>query len=143
MTNRRSIQLAKRVEAWQKCLEPLGLAHYRIEQVTVEENPDGNERANASVTPSDLYDSAWFSFSSSFVDHCYDDDDLPKLDQVIIHEWLHVAFRDYYAAIALAEEHLSPPMREMWESALNTPHESLIERLARQLYHSFYSDVVP
>lgn len=143
MTTRRTIQLAKRIEAWQRCLPQLGLRQYKIEGVTIEEHPNGNAQAHASVIPSDYYDSAWFSFATEFVEHCYDEDDMEKLDVTIIHEWLHVAFRDYYAAIALVEDQLSPPAQEMWAKALDTPHEALVERLARQIYHAFYSDVVP
>ena len=47
MTNRRSIQFAKRVEMWQKRLGPLGLAQYTIDRIVVCESPGGEHSGAA------------------------------------------------------------------------------------------------
>jgi hypothetical protein len=142
LTSRRSIQLAKRIEMWQSWLTHLGLAHWRIEGVGVDEESPGMHSANASVQPSNDYASCWFWFRGSFVDEAYDSGDMSRLDITIIHEWLHVSFRDYYSAISLAEDQLGKPLLEAWQDGMDHANEFLVEALARQLYDAYKAELV-
>lgn len=127
MNNRDAIKLAKRIEAWQKRLEPLGVGHWRIDSVTVEESDMATN--DASVTPSWRYDSCRFWFRQDYVDNATDRD----LDETIVHEWLHVAMRDLDSAIESAEEQFSPAAREVWETRMVHEREAFIEHLARTI----------
>ena len=142
MTSQRSIQLAKRVETWQKRLGPLGLLQYTIDSVSCSDSPGGNEWSAACVTPSANYDRARFEFRNDVVDFAYDNDDFEYLDQTILHEWLHVSFQAFENTIELVDDKLSSAQSEIWQEALTHTREQLIDRLARQLYAAFKSDVV-
>lgn len=143
MTSKRAIQLAKRVEKWQSTLGPLGLAQYTIDRISTSDEPGGNPHSAACVTPSGDYDRCVFEFRNDIVDYAYDNDDFEYLDQTILHEWLHVAFQSQQNSIELVHSYLAPMVSEVWEEQLTHELERLIDRLARQLYAAFYSDVVP
>ena len=140
MTDKRAKKVAKRVEAWQQALPWLGMTHWTVEAVSME---DMEQHSLASVTPSSDYDRVWFTFDNTFVDECFEDDRIDRLDQVIIHEWVHVAFRDYYRAIVMVEDQLSDPMIANWKDAMEHANEALVDRLARQLYDDLKEYVVP
>lgn len=142
MTDRRAIKLAKRIEMWQTWLPHLAIGHWRIETVELSEDSPGMHSANASVQPSQDYASCWFWFRESFVDEAYDSGDFNRLDITIIHEWMHVAFRDYYSAISLAEDQLGKPLGEAWEDAMSHANEFLVEALARQFYDAYKAELV-
>ncbi len=80
------IQLATRVEKWGKKLAPLGVGHWSIESVCISEL----EESRATVETSKNYDECWWDFDVTFLKECQ----AHELDQVIIHEWVHVAMRD-------------------------------------------------
>src|SRR3954451_17356626 len=93
------VQLAERVEAWQKRLEPLGVGHFRIECVTLtDEVPGQSIDADAGVAANPDYDLARFYFNNDFLEQV----DAQPLDETILHEWVHVAMRDHDNAIKLA-----------------------------------------
>jgi hypothetical protein len=142
LTSRRAIQLAKRVEAWQKRLGPLGLSQYTIDAVSTMDDPGGNEMATACVHPSANYDRCRFEFRNEDVDWAYDNDDFEYLDQTILHEWVHVAFQAFENSIELVEDSLSQGQLDIWKEAMDHSREQLIDRIARQLYAAFKSDVV-
>lgn len=143
MTGRRAVQLAKRVEAWQKRLGMLGLAQYDIDRVSTTDAPGSNEYSAACVTPSANYDRAVFEFRNDIVDWAYDNENFEYLDQTIIHEWLHVVFQSQQNAIELVHNKLAPDVAEVWDEQLTHELERLIDRLARQIYAAFKSNVVP
>ena len=143
MTSKRAIKFAKRVEAWRDCLSTLGLGQYTIDRVTTTDEPGGNPNSAACVTPSANYDRAVFEFRNDIVDDAYESNDFEYLDQTIIHEWLHVVFQSQQNAIELVHDKLAPDVAEIWDEQLTHELERLIDRLARQLYAAFYSDVVP
>ena len=125
------IQLAKRVEAWGKRLAPLGIAHFDILRVTVgDESPSGDPDAKASVQVHDLYDNCSFFFDSDELERMDED----ELDMTIIHEWLHVAFRDLEAAVAAYEEWVPSRSYGAFSSRLNHEREGLVDRLARAMF---------
>lgn len=142
MTSKRSIQLAKRVEAWQSHLGPLGLTQYTIDKVSTVDEPGGNPDSAACVTPSQNYDRCRFEFQNDMVDEAYESGDLAYLDQTILHEWLHVAFQRFENAIEMPHDYLAPMVSEIWEEALRQAREQLIDRLARQLYAAYQEEVV-
>lgn len=123
------VQLAERVEAWQKRLAPLGVAHWTIEKVILcDETPSG-PNANATVNTSPTYDYCTFWFRADYVEEATAD----ELDNTIIHEWMHVAMRDLDEAIAAAEDQLSPGFRDAWEDRVGHEREGLVDRLALSL----------
>lgn len=130
MTKREAIKLAQRVEAWQKRLAPLGIGHFRILAVHVVDQTPGGARANASVfTPSD-YDSAEFWFKYDYVEECNEQ----ELDETIIHEWLHVAFRDLDDALEVVESWMPEATHNDFENRIDHEREGVIDRLARLIY---------
>lgn len=126
------INLAKRVERWQKRLGPLGVAHWRIESVTITDAVPGEPGALAAVQPSESYDSVRFYFDAEFIDNCNERD----LDETILHEWIHVAMRDLDVVIHDVEETLPPAAADFWARSIHHAREGLVDRLARQIYAS-------
>lgn len=128
------IQLAKRVEAWGKRLAPLGVAHFDILRVTIgDESPSGHQNSKAAVQVHDLYDNCAFFFDSDELDRMEAD----ELDMTIIHEWLHVAFRDLEAAINSYEDWVPVKFQDDFEDRLNHEREGLVDRLARALFQLY------
>ena len=142
MTDKRQEQFIRRVEMWKKRLVALGLSNYRVDGVELSDAPGGNEGSSACVHASTNYDSAHFSFKNSMVDDAYNSGNFEYLDQCIIHEWVHVAFQDYYNSIFLVGDKLAPDVSAVWEEAMEHANERLIDRLARQLHGAFLADVV-
>lgn len=128
-------QLARRVERWQKVLAPLGLGHFRIEEVTVADQTPSHCGANATARLYQHYDSVQFWFTHDFIDGS-----TPKrLDEVIIHEWLHVAWRDHEDVTDRAGEAWMPPAAlKDFTAALEHEQEGLIERTARLIYTLYH-----
>lgn len=124
-------QLKRRVERWQKRLGPtLGIGHWRIRELSlVEECPAGAD-ASATVDTSQFYDDVWFNFKIAFVEKATEQ----RLDEVIIHEWLHVAFDQLDDVHNLVEKWMPEATHEQFDSMLNLEVERLIERLARTIY---------
>lgn len=132
MTDREAIKLAKRVEYWQKKMPLLGIAHWKIERVTTcDEMPD--EGSLAQVQCSEKYDSCRFWFWNDYLDRATPDD----LDQTIIHEWVHVAMRDFDVALQAVEPWMPEATYEDFSYSTNLRREALVDRLARQLYDAY------
>jgi hypothetical protein len=136
MTKREAVKLAKRVEKWQKRLDSLGIAHWRIEGVSIVEEMPSGQSANAAVVPSYQYDSVYFWFWREYVDEANN----KQLDETIIHEWIHVAMRDFDQAIESVDSELSAGTLASWESRLLHTREGLVDRLARQIYSMYDND---
>lgn len=124
------IQLAKRVERWQNLLSPLGVGHFRITAVHLVEHAPHNPRAKASVWCPSHYDNAEFWFTYELLESC----DEQELDETIIHEWLHVAWRDMDEALEAVEKWMPDSTYEDFESVIDHEREGLIDRTARALY---------
>lgn len=128
------IQLAKRVEAWGKRLSALGVAHFDITRITIgDESPSGDSSAKATVQVHNFYDNCSFWFDADELDRMEED----ELDMTIIHEWLHVGFRDFEAAIAASKDWLPVRTIEDFEERLNHEREGLIDRLARAMFQLY------
>lgn len=125
-----AIKLAKRVEFWQNRLVPLGLGHWRIDQVSVVEDMPNGARAKATVQPSHTYDSVVFWFAQDFVAEANQRD----IDETILHEWVHVFMRDFDQAVESVEYELSPAAQSRWGDWVGHEREGLVDRVARTLY---------
>lgn len=134
------IQLAKRVEKWGKTLATLSVAHFEFELSISNEKPDsaGNKYPQASVLIDPQYDKAWFWFYEDYLDCCTED----QLDQTIIHEWLHVAMRDFDFTMDLVETWMPEATYDSWEQTVTHEREGLVERLATTLFQ-LYADQPP
>lgn len=125
------IELAERIERWQKVLSPLGIGHFRIESVDIADETPSHCGANATARLYRHYDSVQFWFTHDFLDDCTEQ----RLDEVIIHEWLHVAWRDYEDVTDRAgEAWMSPQAAKDFSESLEHEQEGLIERHARLIY---------
>ena len=135
MTDKKAIQLAKRVEFWQKQLSGLGVGHWRIEQVSCVNEVPGAQGSLAGVFPSGQYASATFWFQNEHIDNS-----TPReVDETIVHEWLHVVMRDLDAALDSVDEHLAPAVEEMWKSRVTHEREALVDMLARDIVDKYYA----
>lgn len=127
-------QLKKRIELWQKRLAPtLGIGHWRVREVNIVDQAPGGEDASASVQTSKYYDDAWFHFTTAFVT----DAPTKQLDEIIIHEWLHVAFDSLDTVHGQAEQWMPGPTHDQFDDQLNREVERLIEQLARTIYRLY------
>lgn len=91
------------------------------------EDPD-DEDALASVSPSDLYDYARLRFRSDWPTHGVD-----ALNRIVVHELLHVLFRDYGNAIrSIGIVGLSGDARAIWHDRCHDSEEGVIDRLANR-----------
>ena len=125
-------QLTERIERWQRRLSMLGIDQFRIESVTqTDEIPAAKTAiANAGVSVSENYDIVHFYFNTDFVSGA----SKQTLDETIIHEWLHVAFRDLDNTLSLVRPWMPEATFDMYDDQLFHIRESLIDRLARALY---------
>jgi hypothetical protein len=129
------IQLAKRVEKWGKTLAPLGVAHFDIAQISVGDQsmfpacPD-NKYPQAAVQVDPQYDKCWWYFHDDYLEACT----AAELDQTIVHEWVHVAMRDFDFSLETVEAWLPEAAYTSWEQTVNHEREGLVDRLATMIY---------
>jgi hypothetical protein len=133
-------QVAKRIDFWRKELELLGLSHWHL-QLDIEDDlrTGHGDRANAAVNTEDFYDAARIKIDSEVIPGPGSDlVDLEHLDYCIVHELIHVAMRDFDAAIDSVKDHLAPAAASQWEDRLEHEEEGFVDRTARaivRLYH--------
>ncbi len=127
-------QLLKRIQFWQVELVHLGVSHAQIKQVYITEEVPGGAGALAAVSCSENYDDVEFWFHPSMLER-----EAQELDETIIHEWLHVAWRDMDFVCRRPEDHMAPAVFSEWDAHLNHETEGLIDRTARQLCVLWYS----
>lgn len=121
--------LTKRVLYWQQKLSPLGVGHWRVEVKIVAE-PQGKPSSKACVKSSQLYDTCWMEFAADELAIATARD----IDETIIHEWLHVAFRDFDHAVREGIYSYFPsPAEDAWEARVDHEREGVVDRLARTL----------
>jgi hypothetical protein len=94
----------------------------------MDETP-GGPHANATVQTDGNYDRLRMQFQYAYLEHCTED----ELDQTIIHEWLHVAMRDFDHSIETIEDALSPGVCQQWADSVEHEREGLVDRLATAL----------
>jgi hypothetical protein len=120
-------ELEVRIEFWLEELWTLGIGHWRIKDVEIVDEVDGQPDGKAGVWTSDYYDSCSFQFCR---------DDLPEginreVDETIVHELLHVAWRDLAQASKIPSGSMSRDVAWELESRVEHETEGIIERLAR------------
>lgn len=134
--------LKKRVDFWNVKLMPLGFGHWDIDvQIVDEPDNEALNGARAAVTNSSFYDSAWMEFKEDWLED--EDTTLDEIDKVIIHEFVHVAMRDFDDAIHDAQYSLGEPAKSLWQSRVKHEREGFVDRVARSLYLMFTSRVAP
>jgi hypothetical protein len=118
-------KLERIVRTWQKRLM---LEHFDIE-LDLQNEPEVEE-ALAAVTPSELYDMAVVQFRGDWQTH-----DLYQLNRIVVHELLHIMFRDYGMAVRSVSVtgSLSSDVRMLWHDRCHDAEEGLIDRLAQRL----------
>lgn len=122
-------QITKRVESWMKYLLRLGVSHWTVECVIVDA-PDGNDGSAACVHSMNDYDHALLEFKRSWL---AEQEDWDTIDKVIIHEILHMVFRDYDEQIHSVSSHLNTPVKVLWSQGINHELEGVIERVAQTI----------
>lgn len=125
-------QLKRRVAYWQRGLPFLGIAHWTID-IDVVESPDGNDGSAACVHTMEDYDHASMEFKREWLTS-----NTPKdIDCVIIHELLHIVFRDYDNTIASIHSHLNTPVRAVWSVQIEHELEGVIQRIANTICEAY------
>lgn len=126
-------QLKRRVEFWVKRLPYLGLQHWDFEYV-IEDSIEGHPNARAAVDTSDFYDNACITFDLTFVN----EGPLELIDEVIIHELVHIAMRDFDELIDDTTDRLGDEgLQEFVVRQMTRERESLVERLARTIWVAY------
>lgn len=116
--------LRRVVATWQKRLK---MEHIKL-NVNLDEEPEHPD-ALASVNPDALYDYAEVRFRGDWNTH-----ELFDLNRIVVHELLHILFRDYGKA-ARSISHagiLSHQTQVLWYEACDDAEEALIDRLAHR-----------
>lgn len=126
-------QLRRRVAYWQRKLAPLGLQHWRIGDLEINDAPDGESSSAACVTPSNLYDTFTIEFRRDFLE----DAEPEQIDEVIVHELIHIAFRDFQTIVESPAGFMDTGSKELWETMSNHELEGLVERLARTIVNAY------
>lgn len=127
-------QLTKRVEDWQERLGSLGVGHFRISEIEITEDiTKGAASGTAAVTMSDAYDTCSFSFKGSWLEDATEQ----EIDETIIHEWLHVCFRDLMAVIGRVDNWMIPIAFTDFDKAIDHEAEGIIDRMSRSLYEMY------
>ena len=116
---------------WQSRLGPLGLLHWRIEDIHVVDETPGGPGAKATTQVSHCYDSCSFWFTKDFLREA----DERELDEVILHEWVHVAMRDLDTAVEDVDDMGLPQAAlDAYSRRVGWAREGLVDRIARLIY---------
>lgn len=121
-------QLGSRVKYWQRALHDLGLQGWDLHVDAVDE-PKGRPNSHASVTVATHYDSAWIEFAESALTELSN----RNIDKIIVHELLHIIFRDYEAVVDEGMSALGYREQSTFEAMREHEIEGIIERLARTI----------
>lgn len=125
-------QLKRRIAYWQRSLPDLGISHWTID-ASIVEAPDGNDGSAACVHSMSDYDHASMEFARAWLRA----NELKEIDRVIIHELLHIVFRDYDSTIESIHSHLNTPVRAVWSVQIEHELEGVIQRLANALCEAY------
>lgn len=122
-------QLGKRVAHWQ---DILCLGNWEFDVCIVDElGEDSEYRAVASVDAMDDYDTATIKFLRDWLDNADEQD----IDRKIVHELMHVLFRNYDHAVQSIRSQVGGQAAYVWGDRLDHEEEWLVETLARILVH--------
>jgi hypothetical protein len=130
-------ELKDRVAYWQQVvLDPLGLGHWRTEVSIVEEPHGQGGSSAAAVQQSNAYDTAEIQFAQWAIDQQEPD----ELDEIIVHELLHMAFRDLWDAIVEPEYMFGKPAWSAHYNRLDHEMEGVVDRLSRSIVEAHRLD---
>lgn len=125
--------LRSRVMKWQHRLKYMGVGHFEIDVKIVDKIESEKEGVRAQVSVSPYYDAAEIEFTPQSVE-------APDIDYVIVHELLHVAFRDHDDAVASAVSFHGREAREAHQDRIDHEVEGLVDRLARTIIEFYHDD---
>lgn len=140
MDNDRLTMLQDRVDYWREVCEPLGLGHWRI-SVEIVDEPHGHSGSGAAVQPSEYYDSA----SIEFADVIFDTHTDTEIDEIIVHELMHIVMRDLFDALTEPQYMFGTPAWSAFRNRIDHETEGMIDRTARAIvaaHQEPWSDVV-
>jgi hypothetical protein len=123
-------QLQRHVERWARRLAPLGLSHWEFFVEIVSADALDSDNSDAQVQPSIKYDSAHMLFKDTFIQNA----EVEQIDKTIIHELLHLVFRDFENMIDLVTQELGVTAKELVEKTIDHEIEGVVERLTRTLH---------
>jgi hypothetical protein len=129
-------EIRERVEFWTTRLASLGIGHWDFEIIVYDGDIEDAPNCDATADTSDRYDSAALNFRADKVD--LNTRTLDEIDQLILHELLHVAMRDFDETIEPARWNMSPPSGTLWANSVEREREGLVERLARTIWSLHY-----
>ncbi len=130
------VQLAERVEEWQHRLALLGVGHFRITSVTIDDETPAGPHAQASAQMSTSYDNVRMWFKHDYIEVCGERD----LDETIVHEWLHVAMRDFDSAIDAVEAWMPKQTYDAFEERVDHEREGVVDRVSRTIVAFYYDE---
>lgn len=113
-------QIAARLTYWQKHMR---LTHWKINLIFDE---DLHDSAVASVSLADDYDRCHMQIDMEKIK----DDPNINLDHIIVHELLHLQFRDLDQSYGLMREYVSPGVWNMYQEQMEHEIEGIVDRLA-------------
>jgi len=116
--------LIERVEYWQGIL---GLTHWTIKVELVEEC-DAGPHNSAAVRPSVYYTTADLQVTESAMEK-----DEYERDAIIVHELIHILFRDLTEASHVPLKFLNRDVAELYSDRLDFETEGVVDVLARSI----------
>lgn len=127
-------QLQTRVRYWQRQLPLLGLTHWRFAVTVTDDIDPVADDALMDLRPVALADADTF-YDNAEIEVRRDVLQRPQqhIDELIVHELLHVVDRDRDNAENSLLDHLADDVREAKEARLRAGREKAIDRVARQI----------
>lgn len=119
--------LKKRVEFWQAKLAELGVSHWRMDSLSIVDECPSGPHAAASVNYPDDYDSFELQFKREHLKYA----SKQRIDEDIVHELLHLTWRDMEEATECVETWMPKATYADWDERVRHEQEGLIERMAR------------
>ena len=137
MSNKKKAKkLLKRVELWQTRLFYLGIGHFQGTLLLVDQT-EGGPGALATTHVHPQYAEVVFEFTHAFLEEPQE-----RQDEIIIHEWLHVAWRDFDRLTEDLERWMPKATFEDYTERLTHEREGLVDSTARTLLDLYNTEVV-
>lgn len=130
--------LRDHVTFWQRKLVDLGVGHFRIKDVEIVDETTSGPHANATTFISDNYDVVSFEFTKQFLR----DEPDEEIDRTIVHEWVHVAMRDWDRIVDRLGDWMPNHMQYEMDALVDAEREGLVDRLATCLHNLHKSGTV-
>lgn len=118
-----------RVEFWQHYLRRLGFEHWNLKYV-FEDDIDGTEAIKAKIDTYSTYENATIYVREDQLELPQD-----EIDQLIVHELLHISFRDINATwddLLDNSDGFGQQAKNAWDRRFDVALEILVDKLARE-----------